>query len=39
MKLLCELARERETSVLIASHDQRIAPFADRIVSLVDGRC
>jgi putative ABC transport system ATP-binding protein len=39
MKLLCELARERKTSVLIASHDQRIAPFADRIISLVDGWC
>ena len=39
MKLLCELAREQKSSVLIASHDQRIAPFADRIISLVDGRC
>ena len=39
MKLLCELAREQKTSVVIASHDQRIAPFADRLVRLVDGRC
>jgi len=38
MRLLCGLARERKTSVLIASHDQRIRPFVDRIVRLVDGR-
>jgi len=39
MKLLCELARERGAAVLIASHDHRISPFADRVVRLVDGRC
>jgi putative ABC transport system ATP-binding protein len=39
MRLLCGLARERKTSVLIASHDQRIRPFVDRVVRLVDGRC
>ncbi len=36
--LLRELARERGTTVLIASHDMRIAPFANRIVQLNDGR-
>ena len=39
MTVLCELARERETSVVIASHDPRIARFADRVVALSDGRC
>ena len=39
MRLLCGLARERKTSVLIASHDQRIRPFVDRSVRIVDGRC
>ena len=36
--LLGELARERGTTVLIASHDMRIAPFANRILQLNDGR-
>ncbi|MBV9973224.1 MAG: ABC transporter ATP-binding protein [Candidatus Eremiobacteraeota bacterium] len=36
--LLRELARERGTTVLIASHDMRIAPFANRVVQLNDGR-
>jgi len=36
--LLGELAAERGTTVLIASHDMRIAPFANRIVQLNDGR-
>ena len=36
--LLRELARERGTTVLIASHDMRIAPFANRILQLNDGR-
>jgi putative ABC transport system ATP-binding protein len=37
--LLCALARERQAGVLIASHDQRIKPFVDRVVRLMDGRC
>lgn len=36
--LLRELAQERGTTVLIASHDMRIAPFANRIIQLNDGR-
>jgi putative ABC transport system ATP-binding protein len=39
IRLLCELARERGSAVVITSHDQRIAPFADRVVSISDGRC
>lgn len=39
ISLLCELARERRTTVLIASHDERIAPLVDRVVPLTDGRC
>jgi len=38
MQLLCELARERGSAVVITSHDQRIAPFADRVVHISDGR-
>jgi putative ABC transport system ATP-binding protein len=38
IRLLCELARERGSAVVITSHDQRIAPFADRVVSISDGR-
>jgi len=39
IQLLCELARERGSAVVITSHDQRIAPFADRVVTIDDGRC
>ncbi len=39
ISLLCELAREQRTTVLIASHDERIAPLVDRVVPLRDGRC
>jgi putative ABC transport system ATP-binding protein len=37
--LLCGLARTNGAAVVIASHDERIAPFVDRIVSVTDGRC
>ena len=37
--LLCGLARTNGAAVVIASHDERIAPFVDRIVSVADGRC
>jgi putative ABC transport system ATP-binding protein len=37
--LLCALARGNGAAVVIASHDERIAPFVDRIVSVADGRC
>ena len=34
---LCALARERGAGVLIATHDARLQPWADRRVALVDG--
>ena len=37
--LLCGLARTAGAAVLIASHDERIAPHADRVVTIADGRC
>jgi putative ABC transport system ATP-binding protein len=37
--LLCGLARTAGTAVVIASHDERIAPHADRVVTVADGRC
>ena len=37
--LLCGLARTAGAAVLIASHDERIAPHADRVVTVADGRC
>ncbi len=38
-RLLCRLAREDRAAVVIASHDDRIVPFVDRIVEVADGRC
>ena len=35
--LLCNLAREEGCTVLIATHDERIMSFSDRIVYLEDG--
>jgi len=35
--LLCELQRERRTTLLIATHDARVAARAPRVVELVDG--
>lgn len=35
---LCALARERGAGVLIATHDPRLASWADRRLALVDGR-
>jgi len=35
--LLCNLAREEGCTVLIATHDERITSFSDRIVYLEDG--
>lgn len=37
--LLCNLARNHGTAVVIASHDERIVPFVDRVVGIADGRC
>ena len=38
-RLLCRLARDDRAAVVIASHDDRIVPFVDRIVEVADGRC
>ena len=38
-KLLCRLARDDRAAVVIASHDDRILPFVDRVVEVTDGRC
>jgi len=38
MALLTELARERHHTVLVVTHDNRIFRFADRMVSIEDGR-
>jgi putative ABC transport system ATP-binding protein len=36
--LLVELCRERQTAVLLATHDPQATAFADRVLSLRDGR-
>jgi putative ABC transport system ATP-binding protein len=38
-RLLCDVAREDRAAVVIASHDDRITPFVDRVVEIADGRC
>jgi putative ABC transport system ATP-binding protein len=38
MEMLAGLARDRGLTVVIVTHDNRIAPFADRILRLEDGR-
>jgi putative ABC transport system ATP-binding protein len=38
MKILAEIARDREHAVLIVTHDPRLLPFADRVVHIEDGR-
>jgi len=38
-RLLCALARDENAAVVIASHDDRIAPLVDRVVEVTDGRC
>ena len=38
MKILADVAREREHGVLIVTHDPRLLPFADRVVHIEDGR-
>lgn len=37
MDLLTRLARERGTTVLVVTHDNRIFPYADRVVAIEDG--
>jgi putative ABC transport system ATP-binding protein len=36
--LLTRLVRERDVTLVVVTHDERIFPFADRIVRLEDGR-
>lgn len=38
MDLLVNLARQRDTTVLVVTHDNRIEHYADRIVHIEDGR-
>lgn len=37
MKLLCDLREERAATLIIATHDSRVATAAERVVELVDG--
>lgn len=38
IKILVRLAREQQCSILIVTHDTRIADLADRVVAMEDGR-
>lgn len=38
LKLLYDLSRERNTTVIIITHNQAIAPMADRIIRIKSGR-
>jgi putative ABC transport system ATP-binding protein len=38
MTLLTDLTRERGVTLVVVTHDNRIFPFADRLVELEDGR-
>ena len=38
LKILCELGRERGTTVLMITHNQAIAPMADRILRIRSGK-
>jgi putative ABC transport system ATP-binding protein len=38
MEVLAEIARGQSRGVLVVTHDPRIVPFADRIVSIEDGK-
>jgi putative ABC transport system ATP-binding protein len=38
MDLLLELRAERQTTLVIATHDPRVAARAPRVVQLVDGQ-
>jgi putative ABC transport system ATP-binding protein len=38
MRLLHDLVRDRGVTLLVVTHDNRIFPFADRILRLNDGR-
>jgi putative ABC transport system ATP-binding protein len=38
MRLFTDLVRDRRSTLLVVTHDNRIFPFADRILRLSDGR-
>jgi ABC-type lipoprotein export system ATPase subunit len=38
VELLCEIQRERQTTLVIATHDLRLAQRAPRVIQLVDGQ-
>jgi putative ABC transport system ATP-binding protein len=38
IRLMCQIARDRGTTVLMVGHDPRLTPFADRVIHLCDGR-
>ena len=38
IQLLCDLRQEMDTTLIIATHDARVAAAAPRVVELVDGR-
>jgi putative ABC transport system ATP-binding protein len=38
VRLLVDTARKQGTTVLIVTHDPRLLPFGDRVISLSDGR-
>lgn len=38
MKVMAEVAKDRDRAVLVVTHDPRILPFANRIVHIEDGR-
>jgi lipoprotein-releasing system ATP-binding protein len=38
IQLLCSLREERQTTLIIATHDSRVAERAPRVVSLLDGQ-
>ncbi|MDD6727111.1 MAG: ABC transporter ATP-binding protein, partial [Lactimicrobium massiliense] len=38
LKMLYELSRQRSTTVVIITHNQAIAPMADRIIHMQSGR-
>ena len=37
MRILADIAHQRERAVLVVSHDPRVVPFADRILHIEDG--
>jgi putative ABC transport system ATP-binding protein len=39
VRLLKQLGRERGTTTLMVTHDNRILSLADRIITMEDGRC